>query len=125
MSEIGPIKVKSRFFCRIISCPAANGIICSNCRPSATLAPSGTSSAIACCIESLSASGLPRFPCRAPLTRHENKHQADQRRQCPDGGGEFARFHYDAVGGCLPDSHHRRHREVDQDQCKKDQFLPA
>src|SRR5262245_53898024 len=47
MSEIGPIKVRFRFFCRMISWPAAKGIICSICRPSATLAPSGTSSAIA------------------------------------------------------------------------------
>ena len=32
---------------RMISCPAANGIICSICKPRATEAPSGTSSAIA------------------------------------------------------------------------------
>src|SRR5690242_10823703 len=51
MSEIGPISVSPRFFCRMISCPAANGIICSSCKPIATLAPSGTNSAIAACME--------------------------------------------------------------------------
>src|SRR5580765_5631977 len=48
MSEMGPISRSPCFFCRMISCPAANGIICSICRPSATLAPSGTCSVIAC-----------------------------------------------------------------------------
>src|SRR3954471_13192944 len=50
MSEMGPISVRPRFFWRIISCPAANGIICSIWRPSATEAPLGTSSAIASCM---------------------------------------------------------------------------
>src|SRR4029077_13500174 len=47
MSEIGPTSVRPRFLCRMISCPAAKGIICSICRPSATKAPSGTHSAMA------------------------------------------------------------------------------
>src|SRR5579862_7754387 len=51
MSEIGPIKVRPRFSCRMISCPAANGIICSICKPIATDEPSGTNSAIAWCME--------------------------------------------------------------------------
>src|SRR6201996_9169492 len=51
MSEIGPIKVRSRLSCRMISWPAANGIICSICKPIATDEPSGTNSAIASCIE--------------------------------------------------------------------------
>src|SRR5436853_5482792 len=50
MSEIGPIRRKPRFFWRMISWPAANGIICSICSPSATLAPSGTRSVMACCM---------------------------------------------------------------------------
>src|SRR5205823_13666026 len=47
MSEIGPISVSPRLRCRMISCPAANGIICSICNPSATEQPSGTWAAIA------------------------------------------------------------------------------
>src|SRR6476620_10653700 len=50
-SDIGPIKVSPRFFCRMISCPAANGIICSNCRHSATDDPSGTCLATASYME--------------------------------------------------------------------------
>src|SRR6476646_3036764 len=47
MSEIGTLRVRPRLFCRMISCPATKGIICSICRPSATEAPSGTRSAMA------------------------------------------------------------------------------
>src|SRR5215472_3508066 len=47
MSEMGPISRRLRFLWRINSCPAAKGIICSICRPRATLEPSGTKSAMA------------------------------------------------------------------------------
>src|SRR5207244_1594303 len=69
MSEIGPIRVRSRFFCRMISCPAANGIICSSWRPSATLAASGTSSAIASRMASSLAMALLALPLRLALVQ--------------------------------------------------------
>lgn len=43
MSEIGPIRVSSFFFCRMISYPAAKGIRNSRPHPMATDAPSSTS----------------------------------------------------------------------------------
>src|SRR5215831_8633646 len=51
----------------MISCPAANGIICSSCSPMATLAPSGTSSAMAERMEtSLDTLLLPRLKNALP-----------------------------------------------------------
>src|SRR5919108_5673863 len=56
----------------MISCPAANGIICSSWRPSATLAPSGTSSAIASRMEKSLAMLLSRPPRLAFLQKSLN-----------------------------------------------------
>src|ERR671931_1631631 len=51
MSEIGPTRVRSRRPCRMISCPAANGIRDSSAAPSSTEPPSGTKRATASRIE--------------------------------------------------------------------------
>src|SRR5579871_2154881 len=51
MSEIGPIRRRPRFFWRMISCPAAKGMFCSICSPTATLQPSATKEAMASRIE--------------------------------------------------------------------------
>src|SRR5581483_1687305 len=51
MSEIGPMSVRFPFLWRMISCAAANGIICSNCNPIASEELSSTNSAIASCME--------------------------------------------------------------------------
>src|SRR2546427_5268284 len=42
MSEIGPMRSRSRLFCRMSSCANANGIAGSSAHPSAMDAPSGT-----------------------------------------------------------------------------------
>ena len=50
MSEIGPINVRSRLRCLMISWPAANGINDSSAAPISTEQPLGTNRSIACAI---------------------------------------------------------------------------
>src|SRR5712691_4911840 len=123
MSEIGPISVRSRFFCRMISCPAANGIICSNCRPSATLAPSCTSSETAARMgSSLDMSTCSPFQ---PSSRGKHQHSANHRSYCPQPGSNFSGVTSPRIGNIAPRGKHESQREVHENHQEENTFTPA
>src|SRR5947208_946119 len=107
----------------MISCPAAKGIICSICRPSATDEPSGTNSEMASCMERSFVVIL--LDLRRRLRSTRECRQARNRSQYPQPHCSFSCVANSACRCRCPRCKDQAESKIEQHQAEKHSLAPA